>query len=448
MLLSAPPVATIASHQLLVFLLQVALLLGVAIALGRLTVRLGMPALVGELAAGVLLGPSVLAHLAPAFSAWLLPNDPSQLHLLDAVGQIGVLLLVGIAGMYVDIPLIRRQGTAIGLVSGGALLVPLALGFGTGFLVPASLIGGSTQRGVFALFLAVAMGVSAIPVIAKTLLEMKLLDHRVGQMIMGAAAVDDIIGWLLLSVVAALAGTGIRTGDVALSVGYLILLVLVAILIGRPVVRGVLKVANRSTEPGVTAAVVVVMLMLAAAATQAMGMEAVLGTFLCGMLIGSSGVISREQTAPLQTFVMTVLAPIFFATAGLRMNLTALGHPKVLAAAVLILLVAIGGKLGGAYVGARAGRQTHWDSVALGAGLNARGVVEVVVAMVGLRLGVLGTETYTIIVLVALVTSVMAPPLLRYSIRRGGINRREDPVREDVYATRPGEGERDEVVSG
>jgi Kef-type K+ transport system membrane component KefB len=434
MLSTAGPVATIGSHQLLVFLLQVALLLGMAVVLGRVAVRFTMPALVGELAAGVLLGPSVLAHLAPGLSSWLLPNDARQLNLLDAVGQFGVLLLVGIAGMSINLPFIRRQGSTIGLVSTGALVVPLALGFGVGFLVPSSLLGGSTQRPVFALFLGVAMAVSAIPVIAKTLLEMRLLDHRIGQMIMGAAAVDDIIGWMLLSIVAAMAGTGVRAGDIALSVTYLVALIAVAVLIGRPAVRGILALTNRSTEPGLVTAVVVVLLMLSAAATQALGMEGVLGTFLCGMLIGSSGLISTEQTAPLRTLVMTVLAPLYFATAGLRMNLTALGHPATLGAAALILLVAIGGKFGGAYVGARAGRVSRWESLALGAGLNARGVVEVIVAMVGLRLGVLGTDTYTIIVLVALVTSMMAPPLLRYAVRRAGTTAGDEPVREDVHA--------------
>lgn len=441
MYLAAAPVATIDPHQLLVFLLQIALLLGFAIVLGRLSVRLGMPALIGELAAGVLLGPSVLAHLAPGLSGWLLPHDPSQLHLLDAVGQLGVLLLVGIAGIYIDLGLMRRQGTAVGLVGGGALLVPLGLGVGVGFLVPASLVGASNGRLVFALFLGVAMCVSAIPVIAKTLLEMRLLHRNVGQLIMSAAALDDIIGWLLLSVVAAMASTGLRAGKLTMSIVYLAAAILIVALIGRPVVRRVLDLSQRSTEPGLTAAVVVVMLMLSAAATQALGMEGILGTFLCGILIGSTARPDAERLAPLRTFVMAVLAPIFFATAGLRMDLTALRHPAVLGAAALILVVAIGGKFAGAYLGARVARLRHWEGLALGAGLNARGVVEVVVAMVGLRLGVLRTETYTIIVLVAIVTSLMAPPLLRYAVR-GVTVTPEERAREELHST----GQRDHLL--
>lgn len=433
MLYAVPPVATIDPHQLLVFILQIAVLLGLAILLGRVAVRLGLPALIGELAVGVLLGPSVFAHIAPGLSSWLLPRDPGQLHLLDAVGQLGVLLLVGLAGIYIDLGLMRRQGVAVGLVGGGALLVPLGLGIGAGFLVPHSLISGSTPRLVFALFLGVAMCVSAIPVIAKTLLEMKLLHRDIGQLIMSAAALDDIVGWLLLSVVAAMAGSGLNVGKIGLSIGYLVALIVVAAFVGRPIVRRVLDLANRSPEPGLSAAAVVVMLMLAAAATQAMGMEAILGTFLCGILIGSSGRPAPERLASLRTFVMAVLAPIFFATAGLRMDLTALRHLDVLVTALVILVIAIGGKFVGAYLGARLARLKHWEGWALGSGLNARGVVEVIVAMVGLRLGVLGAETYTIIVLVAIVTSLMAPPLLRRALRGVEVTE-EERVREEAHS--------------
>ena len=426
------PVAPISAHAMLVFLLQLGILLALALGLGRLAVRLRMPAVVGELTAGVLVGPSVLAHLAPAFSAWLLPRDVGQQHLLDAVGQLGVLLLVGITGLHIDLKLVRRKGITAARVSAGGLLVPLALGVGLGFVLPAFLLTPGTHRLVFASFIGVAMGVSAIPVIAKTLLEMRLLHRNVGQLIISAATVDDIAGWLLLSMVSALATTGLRTGQVALSIASLVVLLVLTVAIGRPMVNATLKLAGRSTEPGVSIAAVVALMLLAAAGSHALGMEPVLGTLLCGMLIGSSRWVELDRLAPLRTLVMAVLAPIYFATAGLRMDLTALGRPAVLAAAIAVLLLAIAGKFVGAYLGARASRLSHWDGIALGAGLNARGVIEVIVATVGLRLGVLSTATYTIIVLVAIVTSLMAPPLLRYATRRITVTD-EELVREKVF---------------
>lgn len=433
MILAATPVPPIPAHQLLLLLLQIAVLLGTALLLGRLAARFDLPPVVGELAAGVLLGPSLLEHVAPALSGWLLPADAGQLHLLDAVGQLGVLLLVGITGMHIDLGVLRRQGVKAAAVSTGGLLVPLAAGFGIAFLLPAVMLNGDTDRTVFALFLGVALCVSAIPVIAKTLLEMRLLHRDIGQLIISAAAVDDIAGWFLLSIVSAMAATGLHAGQVLLSIGYLVAAVAFAAFVGRPVVRSSLRLAGKATEPGVTVTVVVVLLMLAAAGTQALGMEAILGTFLCGILIG--GQLPPERFAPLRTFVMAVLAPLFFATAGLRMDLTALRNPVVLISAIVVLLVAIGGKFVGAYVGARIGRLGHWPGLAVGAGLNARGVIEVIVAMVGLRVGILTTESYTIIVLVAIVTSLMAPPLLRLAARRIAVTP-EELLREKVLVGR------------
>lgn len=427
------PVALLDAHQLLIFLLQVGLLLGTAVLLGRLATRLRMPAVVGELSAGVLLGPSLLAHLAPGASAWLLPQDSGQFHLIDAVGQIGVLLLVGITGMRIDLSLARRNGAAVVYVSTGGLLIPLALGVGIGFVLPGTLLAVGTDRTVFALFLGVALCVSAIPVIAKTLLEMNLLHRNIGQLIISAAALDDIAGWLMLSVVAAVATTGLRAGHVLLSIAYLIAIVVFSAVIGRPIVRATLRMATRSAEPGVSVAAAVVLLMLFAAGTQALGMEAILGTLLGGMLIGSSRQIDVERLAPLQTFALAVLAPIFFATAGLRMDLTALRRPAVLGSAAAVLLVAVLGKFAGAYVGARTARLPRWEALALGAGMNARGVIQVIVAMVGLRLGVLTTEMYTIIVLVAIVTSLMAPATLRYAVEHIAVTA-EEREREKVFS--------------
>jgi Kef-type K+ transport system membrane component KefB len=415
------PAATIpplGAHQLLVLLLQTGLLLGTALLMGRLALRLRTPPVVGELFAGVLLGPSLLAHAAPGPSRWLLPADPSQMHLLDAVGQLGVLLLVGIAGMHVDLGLVRRKGATAAAVSAGGLLVPFGLGVGVGLLLPASLLAPDGDRTVFALFVGVALCVSAIPVIAKTLLELRLLHRNLGQLIMSAAVVDDIVGWFTLSVVSAMATSQLHEGRVALSLAFVAGVVVFTVVVGRPLVRWVLRAASRSEESAITVGAAVMLLLLGAAGTQALGMEAVLGAFLVGILIASAGRVYVERLVPLRVFVMVVLAPIFFATAGLRVDLTALRQLEVLAAAAVVLSVAILGKFAGAYLGARVGRLDHAEALGLGAGLNSRGVIEVVIAMVGLRLGVLSGEMYTIVVLVAIVTSMMAPPTLRWAVRR------------------------------
>ncbi|MGI8329640.1 cation:proton antiporter [Actinomadura scrupuli] len=415
---AANPVAPIAAHQLLIFLLQAGLLLLLALLMGRLAMRYKMPAVVGELSVGVILGPSLLDHVAPGLTHWLLPKEPGQFHLLDASAQIGLLLLVGLTGMHMDLGLVRRRAATAAGISIAGLLIPLGLGIGAGYLMPAEFLGTGGHRSVFALFLGVAMCVSAVPVIAKTLLDLKLVHRNIGQLTLTAGMVDDAVGWVLLSVVAAMATTGVRAGDLTMSLVWLVVVIAFAATIGRPIVRITLGLAARSRDAGPTTAVCVVIVLLASAATQAMKLEAVFGAFVAGILISSCGGIGPARLGALRTMVMAVLAPLFFATAGLRMDLTALGRPRVLVATLALLFIAIAGKFAGAYLGARLNRLNRWEALALGAGMNARGVVEVVVAMVGLRLGVLGTETYTIVVLIAIVTSLMAPPILRTAMSR------------------------------
>jgi Kef-type K+ transport system membrane component KefB len=441
--LVAPP-PPMAAHQLLVFLLQVALLLMVALCLGRLAQRLKMPAIVGELLTGVILGPSLLGNLAPQFADWLFPADPDQMHLLDGVGQLGVLLLVGITGTHLDLVMLRKRRATALRVSLSGLLIPLALGVLAGIVMPASLMAGQTDRLVFALFLGVAMCVSAIPVIAKTLSDMRLLHRDVGQLTLAAGTVDDVVGWFLLSVVAAAAtvGVGMRAW---LSVAYLVGFVALAALVGRPLVRQVMRLAARTPDAGRTVAAAVIFILLGAVATHALGMEPIFGAFVAGILISTRGGTDQVKLAPLRTVVLAVLAPIFMATAGLRMDLSALGQPTVALAAVAVLAIAILGKFAGAYLGARISRLSHWEGIALGAGMNARGVIEVIVAMTGLRLGVLNTATYTVIVLVAIVTSLMAPPLLRLTMRRVTQND-EELVRKATHEAWAGKTEGEQVV--
>jgi Kef-type K+ transport system membrane component KefB len=414
----AAPIAPIAAHDLLIFLLQVGLLLLLAVVLGRLAGWFGMPAVVGELFVGVVLGPSFLAWAAPGLHGWLFPAIPEQYHLLDAVGQIGVLLLVGLTGMQMDMGLVRRRGVAAAGVSAGGLVVPLGLGIGAGYLLPRALVPDGADLSVFALFLGVAMCVSAIPVIAKILVDMNLSHRDVGQLTLAAGMIDDAFGWLMLSVVSAMAVSAVTTGTVLVSLAHLTAIVAFALTLGRPLVRGVLRIAAKSGDPGPTVATCVVLVLLAAAGTHALGLEAVFGAFVCGILIGTAGRVDPAKIAPLRVVVLSGLAPIFFATAGLRMDLTALARPEVLLTGLVVLALAIVGKFAGAYAGARLSGMNRWEGLALGAGLNARGVIEVVVAMVGLRLGVLGVEVYTIVVLVAVVTSLMAPPILRFAMSK------------------------------
>lgn len=416
--MSHAPVPPIAAAHLVVFFLQIGVLLGLALLLGKAGELIGLPAVVGELTVGVLLGPSLLGHLAPGVVNHFFAPNADQMHLLDAVGQLGVVLLVAMTGMHVDIGLVRRSaGTGL-TISAAGLLIPLASGVLVGFQLPPSFLGSNGNQTTFALFLGVAMCVSALPVIAKTLADMRLLHRNVSQLTLVSGMVDDAVGWLLLSVVSGLATAGFRAATVMTSVLCLVAILLAAYLAGRPIARALFRWTERADSPNLTVGVVVAFILLCAAGTQALGLEAVFGAFLGGLLISAYGGIEPARLAPLRLIILAVLAPLYFATAGLRVDLTALGRPPVLLAAIVILAVAILGKFVGAFLGARLCRLSRWEAIALGAGMNSRGVVEIVVAMTGLRLGLLNADTFTIVVLVAVITSVMAPPLLRVAMRR------------------------------
>lgn len=403
--------------QLLVFLVQVVLLLGVAVALGRLAMRWGIPTVVGELLAGVLVGPSLLATVAPQVSGWLwLDNDgPSQP--LDALAQVGMLLFVGLAGAHLDVRMLKRRRRAVATIGASALLLPIALGVATGLLLPSWLLGPDADRVTFSLLVGVVMAVSAIPVIAKTLTDLKMLHRDVGQLTVAAAAGDDAVAWLMLSVVSGMTVAGFESLGVTMRVLRLAAFLLLAPLAGRPLARVALRLAGRADGSAPVIATTVVLILGGAAASLALGLEATLGAFVMGLLVSSPGTVDVAKLAPLRAVTLAVLVPVFLATAGLRVDLSALGTFRALLVSAVVCSVAVLGKFAGAYLGARLSRLTHWEGMALGAGLNARGVVEVVVAAVGLRLGVLSETMYTIVVLVAIVTSVMAPPTLRWAMR-------------------------------
>ncbi|MFE9673025.1 cation:proton antiporter [Streptomyces sp. NPDC006259] len=404
-------------HQTLLFLMQLAALLLVGSGMGQLARRVGLPGVVGELLSGVLLGPTVLGHLSPAGFAWMWPADPSQTQLLDAVSMFGVLLFIGVSSAHLDLRMLRRRPRTVISISTAALLLPLGLGIATGLLLPGRLLGPHADRSSFALLIGVVMGVSAIPVIAKTLTDLGMLHRDIGQLTLAAAAGGDVVAWILLSLVSTMTVSVLTAGHIAAGVGSL-LLFLAVVIAARPLLRGALGRAEKAEGSGPVIAITVVAILAAAAGSQSLGLESALGAFAVGCLLSSPSRETAVRLAPLRTVTLSVFAPIFLAGAGLKMDLTVLGDPRTLAAAAVVLGLAVAGKFAGAYLGARFGRLTHWEGLALGAGLNARGAVEVVVATIGLRLGVISPAMYSIVVLVAVLTSMMAAPALRWTMAK------------------------------
>jgi Kef-type K+ transport system membrane component KefB len=405
-------------HALFLLLLQLCLLLAVARTLGELMRRISQPSVVGELLAGVLLGPTVFGLAMPDLQAAVFPHVQSQSDLLSVVSWLGVLCLLLVTGLETDVDLILSKGRTALLISAGGIITPFAFGLGLGWLMPDEFLVNPDFRLVFALFMAVAMSISAVPVIAKVLLDLRLMRRDIGQLTLAAAMTDDTIGWILLSVVAGLAARGtVDLGSVGISIGTAVLFLAVSFTVGRRVVRALLTAIDDAQSGAVRHLSMVMVLALGAAAfTQEMGLEAVLGAFVIGILAGQSRRFKPEASKALETMTTSVLAPVFFATAGLKVDLVRLSDAAVIQVGLIVLAIACLGKFIGCYFGAWLGKLSHWERLALGAGMNARGGMGLIVATVGLGLGVLTREMYSVIVMVAIVTSLMAPPLLRYML--------------------------------
>ncbi len=414
-------VFTAAPHDDVLHLtVQIALLLIAARAFGFLAQRFSQPAVVGEILSGVVLGPSLVSTLFPALGAWIVPQNEVQGYLLEVVALLGAMFLLLMTGLETDLPLIRRQAkTALGVAAGG-LFLPLVSGFVMALLLPDFLLADPERRLVFALFVATALSISAIPVIAKVLIDLNLMRRDIGQTVMAAGMVDDTAAWILLSIVLGLASGGaVTVASVGVSAGKILLFMGLSFTLGRVVLKRALDfMQDRVVGPDRLLTLVVASAFIWGAVAQAIRIEAVLGAFVVGILFGTMRRLPHDVVRKLESVAIGVFAPVFFAVAGLKVNVPQLLTPQFLLITLLVLGVAIFGKIVGAYVGGRLVGLDHWHSLAYGSALNARGAVGIIIATIGLSLGILGQTMYSIVVLTAVVTSLMAPLLLQWALRR------------------------------
>lgn len=424
-------------HQVLVFLAAFAVLLAAARGLGALAQRVGQPAVIGELTAGLLLGPSVLGRVAPDVEEWLFPPDHVQTAMIFTVSWLGVIFLLLATGFETDLGLIRRLGRAAGIVSTGSLVVPIVGGLVVGALMPEVFLG-SDDRTSFALFMGAALSISSLPVIAKILGDMGYMRRDFGQLTLAAGMANDVVGWIALGVIAGLVSAGtISVGEVSMTLLGVIGFFLVAFTIGQRLIDLSFRTLRRHDVVHMSRLTVLVLITLVASvATQWLGVEAVLGAFVAGILVGRSPYHDGEVMETLEHTSTAFLAPIFFATAGLRVDLGLLTDGTVLFWALVVLVVASITKFVGTLVGGFIARLPGRESAALGVALNARGALEIVIASVGLSLGVLNQASYTVVVLMAMATSMMAPPLLKRALKGwpGTADEQERLRREEALA--------------
>jgi Kef-type K+ transport system membrane component KefB/nucleotide-binding universal stress UspA family protein len=387
---------------------------------GEAMQRLGQPAVIGHLVAGILLGPSLFGLIWPEIQHNLFSPNAPQKAMLDGIAQFGVLLLLLVTGMDADVGLIRKVGRPAIMVSLTGVAIPFACGVALAFLLPDALIPHAEQRLVMALFLGVALSISSIKIVAMVVHEMDFMRRDLGQIIVASAIIDDSMGWIIIAVVFGVARAGsLQLGEITQSVAGVALFLAVSLIFGRRAVAAAIRFVNDNFVSELPVLTLILIIMGAMALiTQALGVQSVLGAFVAGILIGESPILTKQIATQLRGMITAFFAPIFFALAGLGADLTVLKSPLLAALTLGLILIASIGKFAGAFLGGAMGRLSRAESLALAIGMNARGSTEIIVASIGLSIGALNQTLYTMIVTMAVLTTCAMPPTLRWALAR------------------------------
>jgi Kef-type K+ transport system membrane component KefB/nucleotide-binding universal stress UspA family protein len=409
------------------FIAQLALLLLVGRLMGEAAQRIGQPSVMGQLIGGLLLGPSFFGLLWPSAQHAIFPADPVQKSMLDAVSELGVLMLLLLTGMETDLQLVRRVGGTAITVAIAGVAIPFACGFTLGEFLPAEFLPRPDARLVTAIFLGTALSISSVKIVAIVIREMNFMRRDLGQIIVASAILEDTIGWVIIAIAFGLAAAGtIDVWSVSRAVVGTALFMVASFTVGRRIVFRLIRWANdnfRSDFPVITTILIIMAAM--ALTTQLIGVNTVLGAFVAGILIGESPILTRHIDEELRGLIVALFMPVFFGLSGLNADLTILRSPDLALLAVGLIAIASIGKFLGAFIGGTIGGLSRAESLALGCGMNARGSTEVIVATLGLSTGLLSQNLFTLIVTMAIVTTTAMPSMLRWALKRLPLRKKE-----------------------
>ena len=409
-----------ADHTLAIFVAELILLLFFGRLLGEIMARLGQPAIFGQLLAGILLGPSVFGAVLPDLRHLVFPDTPTLKSMIDAVSQIGILLLLLLTGMETNLSLVNRRRRAVVSSSLFGIAVPFACGVLLAYMLPIDLIPSPEARLVTALFLGTALSISSVKIVAMVLMEVGAIRRDLGQLILATAILDDTVAWVIIAVIAGIAAHGsVSLANIGASLAGTAIFLAVSLTLGRRLVARLIVWVNdnMTIDVPVITAILLVMLVMALT-TDLIGVHTALGAFIAGVLVGQSPILTGHIEDELRGFIFAFFSPVFFAVAGLGMDLRTLLDPTLLLVTGAIIAVASVGKFLGALAGGRLGGLTLRESLAMATGLNARGSTEVIIASIGLAMGALNHQLYTMIVAMAVVTTMAMPPTLRWMMAR------------------------------
>lgn len=399
-------------HPLAILLAQIVSIILVARVFGWVCKKIGQPSVIGEILAGIVLGPSLIGMYFPEFSAFLFPVQ--SLGNLQFLSQIGLILFMFIVGMEIDVNVLKNKAHDAVVISHASIIVPFSLGMGLAYFIYQSFAPDGVGFTSFGLFIGIAMSITAFPVLARIVQERGIHKTRLGTIVITCAAADDITGWSILAAVIAIAKAGSFVSSlytILLAVAY----VLVMIKIVRPFLKriGDLHAHNANLSKSIVA-IFFVVLILSSWATEVIGIHALFGAFMAGAIMPANQKFRNIFIEKIEDVALVLLLPLFFVFTGLRTQIGLLNDVYLWKITGLIILVAIAGKFIGSALAARFVRQSWKDSLTIGALMNTRGLMELVVLNIGYDLGILSPQIFAMMVIMALVTTFMTGPALDF----------------------------------
>jgi Kef-type K+ transport system membrane component KefB len=398
-------------HEFALFLFQLFILLAAALTLGALLRRIGQPAVAGEILAGVLLGPSLLGTVAPELYGTIFPSE--QTHMLGTIAWLGSIFLLLAAGSEVDLATLSHERRVIFTTSLLGIAIPFALGLMFALSLPDRYLVNSGQRWLFALFMAVAMSISAIPLVAKMLMDMNLLKTTLGHVIIGAAVVNDLIGWIFFAIILSMLGSGRAAGG---SIAAVVIMTLAfaafCLTAGRILMLRLFSFLHllRLPSEGILG-VAVLAAFLGAAIAQWIGVHAIFGAFLAGVMIGETGEIVNHARETVRGFVFYLFSPLFFASMGMRADFIAHFDPLL---AFGVLAIACVGKVLGCSLGAWLGGMKRAHALSIGFGLMPQGAMGIILGFLALEYALIDEKVFVALAVTAIGTSMISGPLIQW----------------------------------
>lgn len=398
------------SEPLTVLLLQIIVIIAFARAFGYLFRKIGQPAVIGEIVAGIILGPSIIGAFLPGVNYFLFPA--SSLSTLQFISQIGLIMFMFIIGMELDLKAIGKQAYGAVIISHASIIIPYTLGMGLAYFLYMDYAPAGTSFLSFALFMGIAMSITAFPVLARILQEKGLTRSKLGAMALTCAAADDLTAWCILAAVIAL----VKSGS-SLSVLYTIFFSLIYVIGMLKVLHPMLEklghiYTSRKKMQTPIIALIFMILILSSYITSIIGIHALFGAFIAGVVMPSSINFRTILIEKIEDVSIILLLPLFFVITGLRTQIGLLNEGHLWVTFGWILLVAVAGKFGGSAFAARIVGQTWKDSLSIGVLMNTRGLMQLIVLNIGYDLGILSPQIFAMMVLMALVTTLMTGPAL------------------------------------